>query len=92
MTKSEFVDELLLRSGDIKTKAEAIRIVDDFLGIISDKMAARESVQFVGFGTFEVSERAAREGVNPQTKEKIQIEAKVVPHFKAGKTLKERVK
>ena len=54
-------------------------------------MAKGEKIQLVGFGTFEVRERAAKEGINPATKEKMNIPAKKVPAFKAGKALKDVV-
>ena len=58
---------------------------------ITDALASGKKVQLVGFGTFEVRERAAREGKNPATGETIQIEATKVPAFKAGKALKDAV-
>ena len=58
----------------------------------ADTLAAGEKVQLIGFGTFEVRERAARTGRNPQTGEEMQIAASKVPAFKAGKELKEAVK
>ncbi|MBG9484722.1 DNA-binding protein, partial [Bacillus thuringiensis] len=59
---------------------------------ITNTLAAGEKVQLIGFGTFEVRERAARTGRNPQTGEEMQIAASKVPAFKAGKELKEAVK
>jgi DNA-binding protein HU-beta len=58
---------------------------------ISDALAKGEKVQLVGFGTFEVRQRQAREGRNPSTGEKIKIAAQKVPAFKAGKALKDKV-
>jgi DNA-binding protein HU-beta len=58
---------------------------------ITETLAKGQKVQLVGFGTFEVRERAARDGVNPRTKEKIKIAAAKVPAFKPGRALKEAV-
>ncbi len=73
------------------TKKQATAAVDAVLGTIQDALAAGDSVGLIGFGSFEVKERAAREGRNPQTGAKIQIPAKKVPSFKAGKQLKDAV-
>ena len=59
--------------------------------LILKKIAKKEKVQLIGFGTFETRERSAREGVNPQTKAKIKIPATTAPAFKAGKALKDKV-
>jgi DNA-binding protein HU-beta len=59
---------------------------------VSDSLSQDKEVSITGFGKFYVSNRAAREGINPQTKEKIQISATKVPLFKAGKGLKDKVK
>ena len=60
-----------------------------FTDIVADELKKGEKVQLVGFGTFEVSERAAREGRNPQTGETMEIKASKTPKFKAGKALKD---
>jgi len=65
--------------------------VDAITSAITDTLAMNERVTLVGFGTFQVMERKARRGVNPQTREAINIPAKKVPKFKAGKNLKEAV-
>ena len=70
---------------------EAEAATNAFLEVIKDAMVAGEKIQLVGFGTFEVSERAAREGRNPQTGETMQIAASKAPKFKAGKALKDAV-
>lgn len=70
---------------------EAEAATNAFLDVIKDAMVAGEKIQLVGFGTFEVSERAAREGRNPQTGETMQIAASKAPKFKAGKALKDAV-
>ena len=62
-----------------------------FEDVVSEELQKGEKVQIVGFGTFEVSERAAREGRNPQTGETIMIAASKTPKFKAGKALKDMV-
>ena len=72
-------------------KRTARKAVVAVLDAISETLAAGEKVALVGFGTFEVKERAAREGINPRTKEKIEIPASKLPVFKAGKALKEVV-
>ena len=65
--------------------------MDAITSAITDTLAMNERVTLVGFGTFQVMERKARRGVNPQTREAINIPAKKVPKFKAGKNLKEAV-
>lgn len=67
-------------------------VLKAFLETVQEQLAKGEKISFVGFGTFEVVERAAREGTNPRTKEKIQIPATKVPVFKAGKPFKETIK
>ncbi len=73
------------------SKKDAGKAVDAFVAAVTDALKKGEKVQLVGFGTFEVRERAAREGRNPQTGETIQIKAAKVPAFKAGKALKDSV-
>jgi len=73
------------------TKKDAEKVVSALLDSIKDALAAGDKVQLVGFGTFEVRERAARTGRNPKTGEEIKIAATKVPAFKAGKTLKDAV-
>ena len=74
------------------TKKEAGVAVDAVFESIQKSLANGEKVQLIGFGNFEVRERAARKGRNPQTGEEIQIPASKVPAFKAGKALKDSVK
>ncbi|MFP7416939.1 HU family DNA-binding protein, partial [Priestia filamentosa] len=74
------------------TKQDAAKAVDALFKIISDTLSKEEKIQLIGFGTFEVRERAARTGRNPQTGEEMQIAASKVPAFKPGKELKEAVK
>ncbi|MBK5483153.1 HU family DNA-binding protein [Peribacillus sp. TH16] len=74
------------------TKGDAKKAVDALFESISNTLAKEGKIQVVGFGTFDVRERAARTGRNPQTGEEIQIAASKVPAFKPGKELKEAVK
>jgi DNA-binding protein HU-beta len=74
------------------SKKDIELVLDTMLDEITKSLQAGDKVTFTGFGTFRVSARAARVGINPQTKEKIQIPAMTVPKFTAGKALKEAVK
>lgn len=89
MNKSELIDSIAT-SSDI-SKAAAGRALDSALDTITNALKSGEQVVLVGFGTFQVKDRAARTGRNPQTGEAIQIKAAKVPGFKAGKALKEAV-
>ena len=71
------------------TKKDAEKAVKAFIEVITDELKKGETVQVVGFGTFEVAERAAREGRNPHTGEPMPIAASKAPKFKAGKALKD---
>ncbi len=73
------------------SKKDAEAAVAAVFSTISDAMAEGDKVQLIGFGTFDVSERAAREGRNPRTGETMKIEASKAPRFKAGKALKDKV-
>ncbi|MCL2754467.1 MAG: HU family DNA-binding protein [Oscillospiraceae bacterium] len=89
MTKTELVSVIAEKAGTTKKDAEtALKAV---LDSITDALADGKKVQLVGFGTFEVHERAERDGVNPRTKEKIKIAAANVARFKPGRALKEAV-
>ena len=90
MNKTELIKNVA-QSADISQK-EATVVVQTVVESITNTLAAGEKVQLIGFGTFEVRERAARTGRNPQTGEEMQIAASKVPAFKAGKELKEAVK
>ncbi len=90
MTKKEFVEKLQAK-GTFESKAAAERAMDAVLGTIEDAMLEGEIVQFVGWGTFETKEAAARTGRNPKTGEEIAIPAKKVVKFKAGKGLADKV-
>jgi DNA-binding protein HU-beta len=89
MTKAEFVTKIAEKTGT--TKADAERGVNAFLETVAEVLAAGDKVSFSGFGSFEVAERAAREGRNPQTGEKLQLKASRAPKFKPGKGLKDAV-
>ena len=73
------------------SKKDAEKAIKAFTDAVSDELVNGGKVQLVGFGTFEVSERAAREGRNPQTGEAMPIAASKTPKFKAGKALKDMV-
>lgn len=90
MTKAEFVDRLAAKSG--LTKKDAASVVDAFVEVVTDALKKGEDVQFTGFGKFYVQEREARQGINPQTKAKIDIPASKVPKFSAGLALKSAIK
>ncbi|KAB2488356.1 HU family DNA-binding protein [Priestia endophytica] len=90
MNKTELVNAV---AGQAElTKQDAAKAVDALFKTISDTLSKEEKIQLIGFGTFEVRERAARIGRNPQTGEEMQIAASKVPAFKPGKELKEAVK
>lgn len=88
--KADLVDKVADKTG--LTKKDSNAAVEAVFDSIQEFLAEAEKVQLIGFGTFEVRERAARKGRNPQTGEEIQIPATKVPAFKAGKNLKEAVK
>ena len=89
MNKAELVAAMAEQSGLSKKDAEAA--LKAFTDVVSDELKNGGKVQLVGFGTFEVSERAAREGRNPQSGEVMKIAASKAPKFKAGKALKDLV-
>ncbi|MDC0764854.1 HU family DNA-binding protein [Brevibacillus sp. AG] len=74
------------------TKKDSTKAVDSMLEAIADALKSGDKVSLIGFGNFEVRERAARKGRNPQTGEEIEIAASKMPAFKAGKELKDSVK
>ena len=90
MTKSEFVDRVADQSG--LGKNEAGKAVDAALKVIEETLSRGGEISFTGFGKFTVAERGARQGVNPQTGERIEIAASKVPRFSAGSALKSAVK
>ena len=89
MNKSELIDAIAA-AADL-SKADAGRALDATIEAISGALKKGDTVSLVGFGTFQVKERAAREGRNPQTVATIKIAAAKVPGFKAGKALKDAV-
>lgn len=89
MNKAELIDAVA-SSADL-SKADATRAVDAVVDNITESLRKGDSVTLVGFGTFEVRERSARTGRNPQTGETIQIKASKAPAFKAGKAFKDAV-
>jgi DNA-binding protein HU-beta len=90
VTKSEFVDRVADQGGIGKN--EASKAVDAFLDVVQETLSRGGEVAFTGFGKFTVAERGARQGVNPQTGERIEIAASKVPRFSAGSALKSAVK
>ena len=89
MNKSELI-EAVASAADL-TKADAGRAIDATVAAITDTLSKGDSLSLIGFGTFSISERAARAGRNPRTGETIQIKAAKLPKFKAGKALKDAV-
>ncbi len=89
MSKKEFVEAYAKATGETKKRAE--ELVNEFLGTVEGALVKGETVQFVGWGTFDVRKRAARMGRNPQTKKEIKIPAKKVVKFKVGKKLADKV-
>lgn len=90
MNKAELVAAIAKKSGLSRKDSEAA--LNAFVESVDEALTNGDRVQLVGFGTFEVRHRAARKGKNPQTGEEITISASNVPVFKAGKSLKEKVK
>lgn len=89
MNKTELIDAMATKTGLTKKNAEVA--LNAFIETVSEELVKGEKVSLVGFGTFEVSERAAREGRNPQTGETMTIAASKAPKFKAGKALKDQI-
>ncbi len=88
--KAELIEKVAGKTN--LTKKEVTATVHALFEVSQETLASGEKVQVIGFGNFEVRERAARKGRNPQTGEEIQIEASKVPAFKPGKALKDAVK
>ncbi len=89
MNKTDLISEVAARTG--MTKKEIEKVVNAFFSTIEGTLKSGNKVQLIGFGTFEVRDRRARKGRNPQTGEEISIPAARVPAFKAGKALKDAV-
>jgi DNA-binding protein HU-beta len=90
LTKQEFIDKVADDAG--LSRRDAQKAVDAVLDTITDTLKSRGEINFTGFGKFSVADRGARQGVNPQTGERIQIAASRVPRFSAGSALKKAVK
>jgi nucleoid DNA-binding protein len=90
VNKDTLVHAIVAKTDLSKKDVEAV--IETMVDEITRELTAGNKVTLTGFGTFKVSNRAAREGINPQTKAKIMIPAMTVPKFTAGKTLKEAVK
>ena len=89
MNKTELIAAVAEKAEISKKDAE--KAVKAFTEVVSDELVKGEKIQLVGFGTFEVSKRPERQGINPATKEKITIAAANVPKFKAGAALKKEL-
>ena len=89
MNKIEFISAISTKSG--LTKKDTKTVVDAALETITETLAKKDSVSFIGFGTFSTSARAAREATVPGTTRKVQLSATTVAKFKVGKALKEAV-
>ncbi len=90
MNKTEFINAVAAKEGIEKKSAE--KAVNAVFATIADELAKGEKIQLVGFGTFEVRERAEKQGRNPRTGETMTVPASKVPAFKAGAALKNAVK
>lgn len=89
MNRSELISSIADKSG--LTKKDSEKALAAFIESVEEQLQRGEKIQLVGFGTFEVTERAARTGKNPQTGKEIKIPASKAPKFKAGKALKDLV-
>jgi DNA-binding protein HU-beta len=89
MNKTELVEKIAAAAG--LSKADSKKALEATITAIKDALVAGDKVSLVGFGTFSISERPAREGINPATKEKISIAAKKVAKFKAGAELADAI-
>ena len=89
MNKTELIDAIA-KKADL-SKKDAENAVKAFTEVVAEELKKGQKIQLVGFGTFEVSERAARTGRNPQTGKEMKIPASKAPKFKAGKALKDAI-
>ena len=89
MNKAQLVAAIAENAG--LTKKDAEKALGAFENVVIETLKKGEKIQLVGFGTFEVAERSARTGINPQTKKKIMIAASKAPKFKAGRGLKDAI-
>ena len=90
MTKQEFIAKVSDRSG--LSNRDAGKAVDAFMEVVTEGLKSGDSINFTGFGKFSAAARAARQGVNPRTGERVQIAATTVPKFTAGSQLKQALK
>jgi DNA-binding protein HU-beta len=90
LTKQDFIAKVATKSG--LSSRDAGKAVDAFMESVTEALKAGDSVNFTGFGKFTAAQRAARQGVNPRTGERVQIAATTVPKFTAGSQLKAAVK
>ena len=90
MTKQEFIAKVSERSG--LSNRDAGKAVDAFMEVVTEGLKSGDSINFTGFGKFSAAARAARQGVNPRTGERVQIAATTVPKFTAGSQLKQALK
>ncbi|MDY3069262.1 MAG: HU family DNA-binding protein [Parabacteroides sp.] len=89
MNKTDFINAVAEKAG--LSKADAKKAIDAFVETVSNEMKEGGKIALLGFGTFSVSEKAARKGINPKTKETIEIPARKVVKFKPGSELNEKV-
>ena len=90
MTRDNLVEQMASKAGVTKTQADGV--LRAFTDVVTAALSQGDSIGLTGFGTFQISKRAARQGVNPRTGEKLQTPAMNVPKFKAGKALKDAVR
>ena len=90
MTKQDFIKRVAQRSNT--TERDATKVVEAFMETVTETLKSGDSVNFTGFGKFSPAARAAREGVNPRTGERVHIAATTVPKFSAGSQLKSALK
>jgi DNA-binding protein HU-beta len=90
LTKQEFIQRVATKSG--LSNRDAGKAVDAFMESVTEALKAGDSINFTGFGKFSAASRAARQGVNPRTGERVEIAATTVPKFSAGSQLKAALK
>jgi DNA-binding protein HU-beta len=90
MNKTDLIQEIADKTGG--SKSEAQKFFDAFTGVVESELKKGNQVQITGFGKFYVQRRDARQGINPQTKQRINIPASKVPKFTAGNALKDSIK
>ena len=90
MTKQDFIKKVALKAS--LTERDAGKAVDAFMESVTETLKSGDSINFTGFGKFSAAARAARQGVNPRTGERVQIAATTVPKFSAGSQLKAALK